>query len=264
MSSYYERRKRRVLIEAKRRILRAKVKRLFDKSRGSAGTRTLVGMLKDEGLTLGRCKVAALMKEQGLVSKQPGPHKYKVANVERLDIPNTLDRKFDVDAPNKAWCGDITFIWTGSSWSYAAVVIDLFKRRVIGYSMSSRPDAALAIRALDMAYEMRGRPKGVMFHSDQGCQYTARKFRQRLWRYQIKQSMSRRGNCWDNSPMERVFRSLKSEWIPATGYDSEAEAKRDVSNFLMNYYNWERPHQFNKGISPAKAEELAKKVFGYA
>jgi len=149
VSSYYERRKRRVLIEAKRRILRAKVKRLFDKSRGSAGTRTLV------------------------------------------------DRKFDVDAPNKAWCGDITFIWTGSSWSYAAVVIDLFKRRVIGYSMSSRPDAALAIRALDMAYEMRGRPKGVMFHSDQGCQYTARKFRQRLWRYQIKQSMSRRGNCWD-------------------------------------------------------------------
>jgi putative transposase len=263
VSSYYERRQRRVLIEAKRRILRAKVKRLFDKSRGSAGTRTLIGMLKDEGLTLGRCKVAGLMKEQGLVSKQPGPHKYKVATVERLDIPNTLNRKFDVDAPNQAWCGDITFIWTGRSWSYAAVVIDLFKRRVVGYSMSSRPDADLAIRALDMAYEMRGRPKGVMFHSDQGCQYTARKFRQRLWRYQIKQSMSRRGNCWDNSPMERVFRSLKSEWIPSTGYDSEAEAKRDVSKFLMNYYNWERPHQFNEGISPAKAEELVKKVFGY-
>jgi putative transposase len=129
--------------------------------------------------------------------------------------------------------------------------------------MSSRPDADLAIRALDMAYEIRGRPKGVMFHSDQGCQYTARKFRQRLWRYQIKQSMSRRGNCWDNSPMERVFRSLKSEWIPSTGHDSEAEGKRDISKFLMNYYNWERPHQFNEGISPAKAEELAKKVFGY-
>ena len=110
MSSYYERRKRRVLIEAERRILRAKVRRLFDKSRGSAGTKTLVGMSKDEGLTLGRCKVAGLMKKQGLVSKQPGPHKYKVANVERLDIPNTLDRKFDVDAPNTAWCGDITFI----------------------------------------------------------------------------------------------------------------------------------------------------------
>ena len=75
--------------------------------------------------------------------------------------------------------------------------------------------------------------------------------------------MSRRGNCWDNSPMERVFGSLKSEWISATGYDSEAEAKRDESNFLMNYYNWESPHQFNEGISPAKAEELVKKVFGY-
>ena len=92
-----------------------------------------------------------------------------------------------------------------------------------------------------------------MFHIGQDCQYSARKFRQRLWCYQIKRSMSRRGNCWDNSPMERVFRSLKSEWIPATGYDSEAEAKRDVRNFLMNYYNWERPHQFNEGISPAKA-----------
>ena len=92
MSSYYERRQRRVLIEAKRRILRAKVKRLFGKSRGSAGTRTLIGMLKDEGLTLGRRKVAGLIKEQGLVSKQPGPHKYQVATVERLDIPNTLNR----------------------------------------------------------------------------------------------------------------------------------------------------------------------------
>lgn len=127
--------------------------------------------------------------------------------------------------------------------------------------MSSRPDADLAIRALDMAYEVRGRPKGVIFHSDQGCQHTARKFRQRLWHYQIKKSISRRGNCWNNSPMERVFRSLKSEWISSTGYDSEAEGKRDVSKFLMNYYNWERPHQCNEGISPTKAEKLAKKVF---
>ena len=200
------------------------------------------------------------MKEQGLTSKQPGPHAYRVA---RPNIPNKLNREFDVEASNRVWCGDITYIWTGSGWHYAAVVIDLFTRRVIGWSMSPRPDAELAARALDMAYEMRGKPEGVMFHSDQGTQYGARKFRQGLWRYQITKSMSRRGNCWDNSPMELVFRSLKSEWMPATGYCSAIEAKRDVSYFLMNYYNWERPHQFNDGIPPAKAEKLAKKVSGF-
>lgn len=168
----------------------------------------MVDMLKDEGITMGRFKVGRLMKEQGLTSKQPGPHAYKSANAERPDIPNQLNREFDVDAPNKVWCGDITYIWTGS-------------------------------------------------------QYGARKFRQRLWRYQMVQSMSRRGNCWDNSPMERVFRSLKSEWMPTTGYRSAVEAKRDVSYFLMNYYNWERPHQFNDGLPQAKAEKLTNKVSGF-
>lgn len=115
---------------------------------------------------MGRFKVGRLMKEQGLTSKQPGPHAYKVANVEIPDIPNKLNREYDVEAPNRVWCGDITYIWTGSGWHYAAVVIDLFTRRVIGWSMSPRPDSELAARALDMAYEMRGKPEGVMFHSD--------------------------------------------------------------------------------------------------
>ncbi len=263
VSSYYERRKRQRLIGAKRRILRARVKRLFDKSRQSAGTRTLVDMLRDEGITMSRFKVGRLMKEQGLMSKQPGKHAYKNVQVERPDIPNLLDRQFNVEKPNQVWCGDITYIWAGSAWHYAAVVIDLHTRRVIGWSMSHRPDAELAARALDMAYELRGKPEGVMFHSDQGSQYAARKFRQRLWRYKMTQSMSRRGNCWDNSPMERVFRSLKSEWMPSTGYSSINEAKRDVGYYLMNYYNWERPHQFNDGLPPAKAEKLAKKVSGF-
>lgn len=102
----------------------------------------------------------------------------------------------------------------------------------------------------------------LMFHSDQGSQYSARQFRQRLWRYQIKQSMSRRGNCWDNAPMERLFRSLKSEWAPNLGYRSVSDAIRDVSYYLMDYYNWQRPHQFNDGLPPAKAEELSKSMSG--
>lgn len=236
VSSYYERRKRQRLIGAKRRILRARVKRLFDKSSQSAGTRTLVDMLRDEGITMGRFKVGRLMKEQGLMSQQPGKHTYKNVQVERPDIPNLLDRQFNVEKPNQVWCGNITYIWA---------------------------DAELAARALDMAYELRGKPNCVLFRSDQGSQYAARKFRQRLWRYKMTQSMSRRGNCWDNSPMERVFRSLKSEWMPSTGYRSINEAKLDVGYYLMNYYNWERPHQFNDGLPPAKAEKLAKKVSGF-
>lgn len=118
------------------------------------------------------------------------------------------------------------------------------------------------VKALDMAYELRGKPISVMFNSEQGSQYSARKFRQRLWRYQIKQSMRRRGNFWDNAPMEGLFRSLKSEWIPSLDYRSVSDAIRDVSYYLMDYYNWQRPHQFNDGLPSAKVEELSKSRTG--
>lgn len=101
-----------------------------------------------------------------------------------------------------------------------------------------------------------------MFHSDQGSQYGSLAFRQTLWRYGMKQSMSRRGNCWDNAPMERVFRSLKTEWIPSTGYASANEAHKDIGYYLMDYYNWQRPHQYIGGLSPANAEERLKPLSG--
>ncbi|WP_017904421.1 DDE-type integrase/transposase/recombinase, partial [Pseudomonas asplenii] len=101
-------------------------------------------------------------------------------------------------------------------------VLDLYSRRVVGWAMSARPDAELVIKALDRAYEMRGRPRDILFHSDQGSQYGSRSFRQRLWRYRMTQSMSRRGNCYDNAPMERLFRSLKTEWVPTVGYMTTA------------------------------------------
>lgn len=176
-----------------------------------SGSRTIQGLLNDQGVGIGRFKVRRLMSELGLVCKQPGPHAYKRATVERLDIPNRLDWEFDVAQPDQVWCGDITYIWTGQRWSYLAVVLDLYARRVVGWAMSDTADADLVVQALDHAWEQRGRPHGVMFHSDQGSQYASRKFRQRLWRYRLVQSMSRRGNCWDNAPMERLFRSLKTE-----------------------------------------------------
>jgi len=204
-------------------------------------------MMQEDGEQIGRFKVRGLMRELALVSKQPGPHAYKQTTVERPDIPNILNREFDVPAPNQVWCGDITYIWAQGKWHYLAVVMDLYARRVVDWALSNKPDADLVIKALDMAYEQRGRPQGLMFHLDQGSQYGSRQFRQRLWRYRMRQSMSRRGNCWDNAPMERVFRSLKTEWIPTVGYMTAQEANRDISHYLMHRYNWIRPHQFNNG-----------------
>ena len=204
---------------------------------------------------MGRYKANSLMIEAELKSNQPGKHSYKKADTEHVEIPNRLNRQFAVTEPNQVWCGDITFIWAGSKWVYLAVVIDLFSRRVVGWAMSENPDTELVSSALRMAYETRCRPKGVLFHSDQGCQYTSKKHRQLLWRYQMIQSVSRKGNCWDNAPMERVFRSLKSEWYPKKGYLTFAEAKADISDYLMRYYNHERPHSYNGYLTPVESEQ---------
>ncbi|HFF2392285.1 TPA: IS3-like element IS222 family transposase, partial [Pseudomonas aeruginosa] len=254
-SCYYVHRLRRRRVDARRVALRSQVNQLFSQSRGSAGSRSILGMLREEGVTIGRFRVRRLMRELGLVSKQPGSHAYKQATVERPDIPNRLNREFATEHPNQVWCGDITYVWAQGCWHYLAAVLDLHTRRVIGWAFSAKPDAELVIKALDMAYEQRGKPQQVLFHSDQGSQYASRLFRQRLWRYRMQQSMSRRGNCWDNSPMERLFRSLKSEWVPSTGYLTAQEAQRDISHYLMHRYNWIRPHQFNDGLPPAVAEE---------
>lgn len=261
-TSYYDQIKRQRVVDAERVKLRAEVRQVFNKSRGSAGSRSIVTKLVEKGINIGRFKVRSLMEEAGLVSKQPGGHRYKTAKEERPDIPNHLSREFDVSAPNTVWCGDITYIWAGNQWCYLAVVIDLFARRVVGWSLSDHPDADLVIKALEMAYEQRGRPKRVMFHSDQGSQYGSLRFRQLLWRFQINQSMSRRGNCWDNAPMERLFRSLKTEWIPKLGYSNIAEAKRDIGEYLMDYYNGYRPHRKNGGLSPIAAEEKLNLLSG--
>ncbi|UAA39337.1 IS3 family transposase [Paraneptunicella aestuarii] len=261
-SSYYDYRERDKSIKRDELVLRAMLHEFFNLSRQSAGSRTLVAMLNGNGIVIGRFKVRRIMQDMALVSTQPGSHSYKVALVERPDIPNLLAREFNVEEPDRVWCGDITYIWSGNKWIYLAVILDLYARRVVGWALSEHPDTALVIKALDRAYEQRGRPKNVLFHSDQGSQYGALKFRQRLWRYRMKQSMSRRGNCWDNSPMERVFRSLKTEWIPSTGYQSYLQAERDISYYLMDYYNHQRPHSHNGMIAPALAEEKLNLLSG--
>ena len=253
-SSYYDYQHSQSKIVPGEVALRAKLTEWFGRARQSPGSRTLVGLLREAGFEIGRYKVRRLMKEINLNSGQP-QHRYKVAQEEHVEIPNRLNREFDVAQPNQVWCGDITYIWAGNRWVYLAVVLDLYSRCVVGWSMSDKADKWLVIKALDMAYEQRGKPKGVMFHSDQGSQYKSLKFRQRLWRYRIEQSMSRKGNCWDNAPMERLFRSLKSEWVPEYGYASLQSAKQDISQYMMGYYNQQRPHSYNNMLSPVKAEK---------
>jgi len=231
------------------------VKSIYAESNNSAGARTIAGISTARGLPLSRYVATRLMKEQGLVSCQLPSHKYKKAAQEHVAIPNTLERQFAVTQPDQVWCGDITFIWTGNRWAYLALVMDLFARKPVGWAMSNSPDTKLTAKALTMAFESRGRPKGVMFHSDQGSTYTSRNYRQLLWRYQIIQSMGRRGNCWDNSPMERFFRSLKTEWIPTTGYRSFTEAENAVVKYIIGYYSQVRPHSYNGGLTPNESEK---------
>lgn len=240
----------------------AMVKAIHIESKGSAGARTISTIATDRGYPLSRYRVTGLMKAQNLVSGQLPKHSYKKAAQEHVLIPNRLARQFSVSRPNEVWCGDVTYIWSGRRWAYLALVMDLFARRPVGWAMALSPDSQLTGQALSMAFELRGKPKGMMFHSDQGCQYTSTYYRQLLWRYQIKQSMSRRGNCWEreaypqgyNAPMERFFRSLKSEWIPTTGFQSFVEAKQTVLDYIIGYYSQVRPHSHNDGLSPNEAE----------
>ncbi|EEC9110846.1 TPA: IS3 family transposase [Escherichia coli] len=240
--------------DGRRAVLRSQVLELHGISHGSAGARSIATMATQRGYQMGRWLAGRLMKELGLVSCQQPTHRYKRGGHEHVAIPNHLERQFAVTEPNQVWCGDVTYIWTGKRWAYLPVVLDLFARKPVGWAMSFSPDSRLTMKALEMAWETRGKPVGVMFPSDQGSHYTSRQFRQLLWRYRIRQSMSRRGNCWDNSPMERFFRSLKNEWVPATGYVSFSDAAHAITDYIVGYYSALRPHEYNGGLPPNESE----------
>ncbi|MGP0837935.1 IS3 family transposase [Serratia sp. CY85251] len=253
-SSYRYWQKRCDTVNPARVRLYSEIRRAWNQSRGSAGARTLAEMLTQNGIPMSRYRAGRLMKSLNLSSCQPGKYQYKNARQEHTCLPNLLERQFAVPEPDRVWCGDITYIWAGNRWCYLAVIMDLFARRVIGWSLSANADTALISNALRMAYETRSQPRDVMFHSDQGSQYTGLKYQQLLWRYRIKQSVSRRGNCRDNSPMERFFRSLKTEWVPANGYVGKDEARRQINRYILNYYNSVRPHHYNGGLTPEESE----------
>lgn len=255
-SSYYYRINHKDIVNPQRERLKQMAIGIHAASRGAAGARTIAGQLTQQGDKVGRYKAASLMQEAKISSKQPHNHKYKIAEDASKIAPNLLQREFSVESSNKVWCGDVTYIWAGTQWLYLAVVMDLFARKIVGWACSESPDSQLTCAALRMAFESRGRPKNVMFHSDQGCHYTSLQYRQKLWQYQITQSMSRRGNCWDNAPMERFFRSFKTEWMPKEFYRSYEEAQTDVEKYIILHYNSVRGHSYNNYASPDAAEKL--------
>lgn len=231
------------------------VQAIHTESKGSAGARTIATIATKRGTPLSRYRTRKLMNDLQLTSCQLPQHRYKKPGNENIEVANIIDRQFTPSKPNEIWCGDVTYIWTGSHWAYLAVVMDLYARKPVGWAISRSPNTALTIKALQMAYESRGKPKGLVFHSDQGCHYTSLSYRRQLWQYQIKQSMSRRGNCWDNSPMERFFRSLKTEWIPRAGYHNLVQAKTAIWSYIITYYSNVRPHSHNNGVTPNQAEK---------
>jgi len=230
------------------------VKTIFKESNGSAGARTVATIASSRNTPLSRYRAGRLMKQCQLRSRQQPKHAYKPAWQDHAAVPNKLNRRFNCKAPNQAWCGDVTFSRSGKGWVYLAIVMDLYARKPIGWAISKTPNSKLTADALNMAFISRGNPSNVLFHSDQGCHYTSKEFRDYLLRYEIEQSMSRKGNCWDNAPMERFFRSLKSEWVPRNGYRSIADAKAGIINYIIGYYSQVRPHTHNGGLAPNAAE----------
>lgn len=258
-SSYYAWKRRRKHIDVEREKCRLLVKEIHEESRRSYGSRRMSNELRLRGLNIGRYQARSLMRESNVVAEMPQPsHKYPSGNQESVIAPNLLNREFNVDKPNTVWAGDITYIQTQQGWLYLAVVLDLFSRRIVGWSFSATPDTALTTKALEMAIASRQPSQGLLFHSDQGTQYTSFAFQQYCSMKSIRQSMSRRGNCWDNAVTERFFRSLKSERIRKTVYPTLSEGQQDVLDYIARFYNPVRIHSANGSLPPAEYEKLHK------
>lgn len=232
------------------------VKSLAQESRNSYGSRMIAKRLQAKGYAIGRYAARTLMKKCGVESKQR--RRYKVTTNSQHTLPivsNVLNRQFTVSKPNCAWVVDITYLWTLEGWLYIAAVLDLFSRRVVGWAMASHMRQTLIAAALQMALGRRQPEEGLLHHSDRGIQYASHEYQAMLRSHGITVSMSRRGNCWDNSVMERFFGSLKSERTDGITYHTREEAKSDVINYIEMFYNSTRPHSTLGYVSPVQFEK---------
>ena len=237
-------------------LLGVKVAEAHERGRGTYGSPRIHRELKKQGFEVSRKRVIRLMQEQGLVGR---PKRRFVATTDskhELEVaPNLLERDFTASAPNQRWVGDITYLKTPEGWLYLAVIIDLFSRFVVGWSLSTDIDRHLVLKALEMGLKRRGTLAGGMFHSDRGSQYASEDHRKALVASGIDCSMSRKGNCWDNAVSESWFSTLKAEL--GEEFSSQDQAQRQLFDFIEVFYNQQRSHSTLGYVSPAEFERNA-------
>lgn len=232
-----------------------RIKEIFAEYRASCGSRRMVKHLLNEGYQIGRYKVRRIMRQLGLIAKTPTRFKLTTDSKHSLPVAaNVLDRKFDVESPNSVWTADISYVWTFEGWLYLAVVMDLHSRQIVGWAMNERMKTQLVLDALAMAYWKRKPSKGLLHHSDRGSQYASHDYQKQLMNYGMIPSMSRKGNCWDNAPTERFFRSLKSERLTGLRFFTRNEAKNEILDYIT-FYNSIRLHSTLGYLTPMAYEK---------
>lgn len=231
------------------------IKAVFAEMKGAYGWPRIWRELAARGIRAGKERVRRMMKSLGLQAR--GKRRFKATTNSAHDLPiapNLLARNFTVDAPNKVWTGDITYIWTDEGWLYLAVVIDLFNRQVVGFAMGERMTRTLVMDALRMAWFRRHPAPGLIFHSDRGSQYASNDYRQLLREFKMESSMSRKGDCWDNAVTETLFGSLKVERLHGMRFGTRRQAKDEVMNWIA-FYNHRRLHSTLGYASPMAFEQ---------
>lgn len=231
------------------------IKQFWLESGGVYGYRKITDDLRDEGETCGKHRVYRLMRAEGLRSQTGYRRRQGHYGKPAVVAPNRLAQQFDVQAPNQAWVTDITYIRTHEGWLYLAVVIDLFSRQVVGWSMQSRMETELALNALLMAVWRRQPKSAVIVHSDQGSQFSSHEWQSFLKAHNLIASMSRRGNCYDNAVAESFFQLLKRERIRRKIYTDREEARGDIFDYIEFFYNSKRRHGYAGGVTPIEFEK---------
>lgn len=255
-SSYYSWRKGRVT----QRLLRqqqllAEIQKIHASSRGNYGSPRILKELRRKGIVVNHKTVEELMKKHGIQAKRKKKFKATTNSKHNLPVaPNLLNRNFTATKPNQTWVGDITYIATDEGWLYLATWIDLFSRKIVGWSMSSRMTADIAVNAFRMALFRQKREAPKMVHSDRGSQYASDDFRKELKKYGCKQSMSRKGNCWDNAVAESFFGTLKNELVHHEKYKTREEARLSIFDYIEMFYNKRRIHSHLNFVSPEEFE----------
>lgn len=257
-SSYYKRRgKEKSKREKENEKILKMVKEIFQQSRESYGSPRITEELRRRGMMYNKKRIASLMRKEGIAAKIYRRQKRTTLSDHQREVAeNILGGEFLREGPNQVWTSDITYIRTEEGWLYLAVVMDIYSRKIIGWEVDKRLGSDLVERAMKKALLQREVQKGIVFHSDQGIQYTSQSFRKLLREGGFIQSMSRRGNCYDNAVTERFFRTLKTELVKRRRYQSREEARRSIFEYIEIFYNRKRIHSSIGYLSPVEFEKM--------